>query len=349
MSKASVTIYDVAKRAGVGIGTVSRVLNQSRGLAPATRERVLRVIDELNFRPHAYAQGLARRKAFAIAAIVPFFTGYFYVELLKGIQQAVSKHKYDLILYSADDLKKTGLYIRRALLERRVDGLLLISLRLPETFSEEFHRRRLPLVLVDSSHPEYDSITVNNRDGAYRAVQHLIAMGHRRIAIVNGHLDSVPAQERLAGYQQAISEAGLEMPEAFVLSSDEFGSDVMTLNDGFNKESGYLAMRRLLAAGQDRATAVFMASDIQAMGAIKAVREAGMRVPEDLAMVGFDDIELSEYLGLTTVKQPMFKMGEQAAERLLTLIEHPESEHQHVRIETELIVRESSGQMPMAS
>ncbi len=342
LSKSSVTIYDVAEKAGVGIGTVSRVLNRSQRLAPDTRARVLKVMSELDYRPHAFAQGLAKKKTFAIAAIVPFFTGYFYVELLKGIQQAVSKHKYDLILYSADDLKKTGSYIRRTLYERRVDGVLLFSLRIPEKYGDEFQRRKLPLVLVDAFHPAHDSITVNNKEGAYQAVRHLIGLGHRCIAIVNGHLASVPAQERLAGYQRALAEAGLQVPASFVISSDELGGEAMVLNDGFNKQAGYLAMRRLLEANEKRPSAVFMSSDIQAMGAIKAVREAGLRMPDDIAMVGFDDIELAEYLGLTTIKQPMFKMGEQAVDRLLTLIDNPDAERQHMRIETELIVRESS-------
>jgi DNA-binding LacI/PurR family transcriptional regulator len=343
LSKAAVTIYDVAEKAGVGIGTVSRVLNHSQRLAPETRARVLKVISELNYQPHAFAQGLARKKAFTIAAIVPFITGYFYVELLKGVQHAVSKHKYDLILYSADDLKKTGLYIRRTLHERRVDGVLLISLGIPAKYAEALQGRKMPLVLVDAFHPAHDSITVNNKDGAYQAVRHLISLGHRSIAIVNGHLECAPAQERLAGYQQAMAEAGLETRKSLMLSSDELSGEAAILNDGFNKQAGYLAMRRLLQATGDRPTAVFMASDIQAMGAIKALREAGLRMPEDIAMVGFDDIELAEFLELTTVKQPMFKMGEQAVERLLALITNPDAERRHQRIETELVVRGSCG------
>lgn len=343
MSKAAVTIYDVAEKAGVGIGTVSRVLNHSQRLAPETRARVLQVINDLNYQPHAFAQGLARKKTFAIAAIVPFFTGYFYVELLKGIQHAVSKHKYDLVLYSVDDLKKTGAYIRRALHERRVDGVLLISLAIPEKYSERFQGRKLPLVLVDASHPAHDSFTVNNKDGAFRAVHHLLELGHRTIAIINGHLESVPAQERLAGYQKALHEAGVEPQKDLMLSSDELEGEAAVLNDGFNKEAGYRAMQHLLARQCKRPTAVFMASDIQAMGAIKAIREAGLSMPNDIAMVGFDDIELSEYLGLSTVRQPMYKMGEQAVERLLWLLNDPDAERRHFRIETELVIRESSG------
>src|SRR5574342_576977 len=133
-----VTIYEVAKQAGVGIGTVSRVLNDSPKISPQTRARVLKVIKALNYQPHALAQGLARKKTHSLAILIPFFTGYFYVELLKGIQQAASYCKYDLILYCIDDLSKKEAYLKRVLQQRRVDGVLLISLPLSNTYAKEF-------------------------------------------------------------------------------------------------------------------------------------------------------------------------------------------------------------------
>jgi LacI family transcriptional regulator len=339
----AVTIYEVAKRAGVGIGTVSRVLNDSSQISPATRARVLKVIKALKYQPHALAQGLARKKAHTLAILIPFFTGYFYVELLKGIQQAASQHKYDLILYCIDDLSKKDTYLKRALQQRRVDGVLLISSSLSGPDAKEFKRRALPLVLVDAFHPDFDSITVNDQEGAYHAVQHLIALGHKRIAMITGHEESVPAQHRHRGCQSALAAGGLKLPEFFLISSNGLQSEAARVNDGFNKEAGYWAMRKLLALNNKRPTGVFIASDIQALGAMKAVRESGLRIPEDLAIVGFDDIELAEYAGLTTVRQPMFQMGTQAVERLMALIADPQSSRQHLRIETELIVRESSG------
>jgi LacI family transcriptional regulator len=341
----AVTIYEVAKQAGVGIGTVSRVLNDSHQISPETRARVLKVIKALNYQPHALAQGLARKKTRTIAVLIPFFTGYFYVELLKGIQQAVSQHQYDLILYCIDNLSKKDSYLKRAVQQRRVDGVLLISSSLSDTYAKEFKRRELPLVLVDAFHPDFDSITVNDQDGAHAAVQHLVALGHKRLAMITGHLESVPAQHRRRGFQSALTEAGLKLPpENLLISSDGLPGDSVKLNDGFNKETGYWAMRQLLALNGKRPTGVFVASDIQALGAMKAVRESGLRIPEDIAIVGFDDIELAEYVGLTTVRQPMFQMGRQAVERLMHLIDHPNPPRQHLRIETELIVRESSDQ-----
>ncbi|MDZ7290561.1 MAG: LacI family transcriptional regulator [candidate division KSB1 bacterium] len=339
----AVTIYEVARKAGVGIGTVSRVLNNSTQISPKTRDRVLRVIKALNYQPHPLAQGLARKKSLTIAALVPFFTGHFYVELLKGIQQATSLHKYDLILYCIDDLQKKDTYLKRTLQQRRVDGVLLISLSLPENYAKEFRRRKLPLVLVDAFHPEFDSITVNNQAGAYMAVQHLIRLGHQRLAMITGHRESVPAQHRHLGCERALTEAGMTLPENMMISSDTLPGKAVRVNDGFNKETGYWGMRQLLQLNGQRPTGVFIASDIQALGAMQAVKEFGLRIPEDIAMVGFDDIELAEYVGLTTVRQPMFHMGKQGVERLMELMDNPDLPRQHVLIETELVVRESCG------
>lgn len=339
-----VTIYEVAEKAGVGIGTVSRVLNDSTQIAPATRAKVLKVIKQLNFQPHAMAQGLARRKTNTVGVLVPFFTGYFYVELLRGIQQALSENHFDLILYGVDDLHKKDSCFKRVLQQRRVDGVLVLSMPLAETFAAEFERREMPLVLVDAFHPQFDSITVNNEEGAYQAVRHLISLGHRKIAIVNGHLESTPAQERLAGYKRALAEASLPLRQEYLTSSDALAQNGAVLNDGFSKETGYHAMRALLALNGSCPEAVFAASDIQAVGVMSAVRERGLRIPEDLAVVGFDNIELAELVGLTTMSQPIREMGKLAVDRLLALLHgNGESAKIHHRFNTKLIVRETSG------
>ncbi len=342
-----VTIYEVAEKAGVGIGTVSRVLNDSPQISPATRAKVLKVIKQLNFQPHALAQGLARRKTHTIGVIVPFFTGYFYVELLRGIQQALSENKFDLILYGVDDLHKKDSCFKRVLQQRRVDGVLLLSMHLAEPFALEFERLQMPLVLVDAFHPAFDSITVNNEEGAYQAVRHLISLGHRKIAIVNGHLESVPAQERLSGYKRALAEAGLTALPQYLMTSDGLQNGATMSNDGFNKETGYRAMHELLLLNGSRPEAIFAASDIQAIGVISAVRERGLRIPEDLAIVGFDDIELAELVGLTTMRQPIREMGNLAVQRLLAQINgDSESAKIHHRFNTKLIVRTTSGAPP---
>jgi len=340
-----VTIYEVAKKAGVGIGTVSRVLNDSPQISPATRAKVLKVIKELNFQPHAMAQSLARRKTHTIGVVVPFFTGYFYVELLRSIQRALSQHKFDLILYGVDDLQKRDASLKRALQQRRVDGVLLVSMNLAENFAVEFQRRRLPLVLVDAYYDQFDSITVNNQEGAYSATHHLIRLGYRHIAMLTGHFESIPAQTRLHGCQRALQEAGMTLPEGMIITSDTVLGEAARLNDGFNQEAGYLAMRNFLAhqPRPDCPLAVFATSDIQAIGAIKAVKESGLRIPDDIAIIGFDDIEFAEYAGLTTVRQPMAEMGLKAVERMMALLENADLAPEHVRLDTKLVVRESCG------
>ncbi len=340
-----VTIYEVAEKAGVGIGTVSRVLNDSPQITPATRAKVLKVIKQLNFQPHAMAQGLARRKAQTIGVIVPFFTGYFYVELLRGIQQSLSENNFDLILYGVDDLTKKDACCKRVLQQRRVDGVLLLSMPIAESFVKEFKRRKLPLVLVDAFHPKFDSITVNNEEGGYSAARHLVRLGYHHIAMLTGHFESIPAQTRLHGCRRALLEAGMALPQGMLITSDSLSGEAARKNDGFNQEAGYLAMNNFLASHPRNGSpiAVFVNCDIQAVGAIKAVKEAGLRIPDDIALIGFDDIELAEYVGLTTVHQPMAEMGSKAVARIMSLLENGEQAPQHLRMETRLVVRESCG------
>jgi len=333
-----VTIYDVARRAGVGIGTVSRAINDSPLIAAATKARVLKAIQELDYRPHALAQGLARNKTNMIAIILPIFTGYFFVELLRGVQEEAIRHHYDLILYSVHQTDKVRLFLERTLRERRVDGVLLISLPISDHYARKFQRAKVPIVLVDSFHPALDSISVENWDGAYRATRHLLQLGHRRVGIIVGHLRSMPARVRLEGFRQALADAGVPLDERHVVVVDSIPGQ-----DGFCKEAGYQAMMQLLSLGLDRPTAVFVSSDVQAEGALRATNEAGIRVPQDMAIVGFDDIEIAELLGLTTMRQPMFEMGRLAMDRLAERIVEPEAPRFVRTFATSLVVRRSCG------
>ena len=332
----SVTIYDVAKKAGVGIGTVSRAINNNPKISPQTKIKVLKAINELKYQPHALAQGLARKKTSMVATIVPFFTGYFFVELLRGIQQEISKYRYNLILYSVDQTNKTETFLEKTLRENRVDGTLLISLRINDKYAKKFSASNFPIVLVDSYHPDLDSITVENKQGAYVATQHLIQLGHTKIGMINGQLKSSPAQLRLEGYKKALRDNNILFKEKYLIISDSG-------QDGFNREAGYQGMKRLLELGDNKPTAVFISSDIQAAGAIRAIQEYGLKIPEDIAIVGFDDIEMAEYLGLTTMHQPMFEMGKLAVQRLMAKISGEDSRKFKKSFLTNLVIRESCG------
>ncbi|MFQ5771826.1 MAG: LacI family DNA-binding transcriptional regulator [bacterium] len=333
-----VTIYDVAKKAGVGIGTVSRAINDSLQISEKTKQKVLAAIKELQYQPHTVAQSLARQKTNTIACIIPFFTSYFFVELLRGIQQKITDYKYDLILYSVDITNKTENFLQRTLEERRVDGVLLISLEITKEFADKFIHCHFPIVLVDSNYPTLDSITVDNLEGAYVATRHLIDLGYKTIAMIDGQLKSFPAKLRLEGYKKALHEYNLNFDEKYFVACD-FESEA----DGFNKEAGYTAMQQLLALGKKRPRAVFVSSDIQAIGAMEAIKKSHLNIPDDIAVVGFDDIELAQFVGLTTMRQPTMKMGELAVERLMNKIFDQPTSCFKRRFQTELIVRESCG------
>ncbi len=331
------TIYDVAKKAGVGIGTVSRALNDSPNISPETKERVLRVAREMGYQPHALARGLAKRRTGAVGAIVPFFTNYFYLELLKGIQHEVNHSKFDLILYSADDVARGEELLERVLRERRVDGVLYISMPISNRMARKIRSRRLPVVLVDSYHPEVDSIHVENQLGAYEATRYLLDLGYRRLGMINGKLRSFPARERRQGFLKALSDFGIEPRMDWLVECDDIDGQ-----DGFNAPAGYRAMARLLDA-DDRPEALFVASDVQAYGVLRAARERGIRVPDDLALVAFDDIQPSELIGLTTVRQPMFEMGQRAVKRLAQKLDTETEDIWHEALGTRLVVRTTCG------
>jgi len=347
----SVTIYDVAKKAGVGIGTVSRVINNSPQISPKTREKVLKVIRELKYQPSAMAQGLARKRSNIIACIVPFFTGYFYFEVLNGIQQTLSTFGYDLILYNVDKLEKKEEILKRTIQERKVDGVLLISLPISDKIVNKFRESKLPIVLVDSYHDALDSITIENREGAFIATEHLINLGHKRIGMINGCLSSVPAINRLEGFKAALNKYNIVYNDSYVVSMGLNGDPEVLNNDGFNKKAGYKAMHQLLALNGDRPTAVFISSDIQATGAIKAIQEHDLKIPEDISLIGFDGIELSGFLGLTTMKQPMFEMGIIAIDRLIKKIQNPGIKNGVFKklFHPRLIVRETCRMNPIKS
>ncbi|MBC8181613.1 LacI family DNA-binding transcriptional regulator [candidate division KSB1 bacterium] len=337
------TIYDVAKKAGVGIGTVSRVINNSPQISPKTRDKVRKVIKELKYQPSIMARGLARKSTNTIACIVPSFTGYFYFELLNGVQKVISKKGYDLILYSVDLFDKKEEIFKRTIRERRVDGVLIISMTVSDTSAEKFIQSKLPLTLIDSFHKNLDSITIENREGALIATRHLIKLGHKKLGMINGSLSSVPARIRLDGFKEALAESDITADERFIVNTDISNNSEFLNNDGFNKAAGYRAMQTILNENNNRPTAVFIASDIQAVGAIRAIREKGLRIPDDIAIVGFDDIELSEYLGLTTIHQPMFEMGTLAANRLTSKIAGTNSKDLKKVFSTKLVIRETCG------
>lgn len=333
----SVTIYDIAREANVGIGTVSRVLNNSANVTTETRERVITVARKLNYQPHAFAQALARKRSNTLSAIIPFFTNYFFIEVLQGVQETLSSLGYDLIIHGANNQQQVAEYLQRSMRKGRVDGTLLFSLELPENFVEEFYQKKAPLVLVDTFHPKFDSIRVDNASGAKAATEHLLSLGHTNIGMINANLQSAPARERLASFRQTLQHAGISVPDGNIVNSSE------EKNDGFSRESGFRGMMEFLGRGLPVPSAFFVSSDIQAIGVLAALRERNIRVPEDVAIVSFDDVELAKNFDLTTMHQPMFKMGELAVKKMIERIEHPDAPVSSISFKPMLVVRASCG------
>ncbi len=332
-----VTIYDIAREASVGIGTVSRVLNNHPSVTPETRKRVRDIAKRLNYQPHTYAQRLARRQSETISAIIPFFTNYFFIEVLQGVQDRISQLGYDLVLYGVNNIDQVESYLSRALQRGKVDGILFFSMKLPEKIIPRLKETTLPIVLVDATSPDFDSISVANAEGAYAATTHLIELGQRKVGLVNAKLVSAPAIERLQGYKRALETHGILFSESLVKNGNN------NKQDGFNREAGYEAMMEFIKTGSEMPKAFFISSDIQAMGAITALTENGFRVPEDIAIVGFDDIELARHIKLTTMRQPMYQIGVLAIERLVARMANPDMEVLHTTFSPTLIVRDSCG------
>ena len=329
----SARIADVAARAGVGVATVSRVLNGHTSVRPATRERVLEAIRVLNYRPSSLARNLSLQRTMVVAALLPWFTNPSAVQRVRGIVDGLSGSSYDLMVFDIESEDRQ----RRAfeLFDRgdRADGLLVVSTNPPESEVERIHAARLPCILVDGTHPSLPSIAVDDVAGGEMATRHLIELGHRRIALIG---DPPPefrfdwSRDRTRGYERALDRAGIERRPEYVRE----GTRLLHVARGIAAE---------LLALPDRPTAIFAASDTQAFGALEAARGLGIRVPEELSVIGFDDIEVASYVGLTTVRQPLFESGRRGAELLLRALSGRPVDVRTELLPLELIVRSTTG------
>ena len=337
-----VTIYDIAEGARVSIATVSRVFNGHPRVSDATRDRVERVAQSMGYEPHASAQSLARRQTGLISAVVPMMTSAFFMEVLRGVQDRLDASHHDLLVYAARTLANVEGQLARAVQRGRSDGVLLVSTPLSESRAATFAASGRPVVLVDSYHPDFDSVSVDNRRGGTVAVEHLVERGHERIALLMPSEESAPACQRRKGYHNALAAAGLGADDDLVVVADWDHE-----HHGYSRFAGYRAMQELLARFADRPserpTAVFAAADVMALGAIRAAGEAGLRAPRDLDVVGFDDIESSAYAGLTTLRQPMAQMGWLAAEMLMRRLATPGAAAQHTVFAPTLVTRQTTG------
>lgn len=334
----SVTIEEIAQLANISRSTVSRVLNKHPHVRPEVRERVLRVINEHGYVPSAAAQSLASRRTHVIGLVIPstvteIFSDPFFGTAIHGITEASTQAGY-FVMLSMVSVKNEPRFYERILRSRHFDGVLMLASHIDDPILPQLRSDKFPLVSF-GSHPYYKDLTwvdTQQREGACRAVTHLIGLGHRRIATITGDLNMVAGLERRDGYKQGLLEAGLPIVPHLIVEGT------------WTQQSGYTAMQHVLNLHQ-RPTAVFVASDTMAVGALHAISEAGFMVPSDIAVVSFDDLPIASYASppLSTMRQPILQMGACAVKLLINQIEDGAERGQHIRFPTELIVRESCG------
>jgi DNA-binding LacI/PurR family transcriptional regulator len=305
-------IRDVAARAGVGVGTVSRVLNDAPGVADATRQRVRAVMDELGYRPSSTARNLSLGRTQTLGVVAPFFTSPSVVERLRGIDDVIGDSAYDLTLFNIETLEQRHAALRRFARRTRIDGVIVISLPLTTAEVRAMARDGLPAVLVDAASSQLPHVAIDDVAGGAIATRHLLDAGHGRIAFV-GDVKEIgfgfaSSERRLEGFQAALHDAGVALAPAYVKRGP------------FGRASASRLARQLLALRR-RPTAIFAASDVQAFGVLDAAARAGLAVPEDLSVIGFDDIELASAIGLTTVRQPLRESGQAGARLLLSALD----------------------------
>ena len=327
------TVYDVANKAGVSIATVSRVVNAPGKVNPDTRQRVLDAIDELRYIPKAEAVARARKSTGRIGVLAPFFTYPSFVQRLRGVADALTNLPYELTVYNVDSSSRRDGYVASVSLTRRLDGLILMALPFNEEIVERLVSNSLETVSIETTHPAFSSIEIDDYSGGRMAAEYFIRKGHRRLGFIGDTAlpeHAFPTSDRrLTGYRAAILEAGVTLDDESIALAPQ------------SLENAKLSMQQLLALPSPP-TAVFCASDTQAMGALKQARELGLQVPGDVAIMGFDDLDIADYIGLTTIRQHLEESGRLAVELLLSRLDDETRPLQHVRLSLEIIERETA-------
>ena len=327
-----VTIKDIAREAGVSVTTVSRVLNNKADVSDKTREKVLKIIDRLNYNPNSIARGLVMNKTYTIGLIVPDISNAFFAEIAKAIEDELREYGYSVIFCNTDndkDREKESIDLLRS---KQVDGLIGAFSHDSKDEVLALGKAGFPIVqidrLVDDSQIPF--VIIDNILSGYEATEYLIKKGHRRIAHITGALDTNTGIRRAEGYRKALQEYGIEIDEELVMEGD------------FSQESGYLAMKEILERNKDL-TAVFAGNDMMALGAYRAIYAAGLKIPEDISIIGHDDFTLASLVSpaLTTMQQPIYKIGKVAASLLIDIIKGKKNKEGLIVVNTSLIERSS--------
>lgn len=331
VKRTHVTIRDVASRAGVSHQTVSRVINENERVSPETRARVLNAIDELGYSPNAIARFMAKGSTRTFACLSPNLTDYTFACIIEGAEIKARQENYFLITSSAPDEDTFQCLVEQLVVSRRTEGLILIN---PYGDSRyQYLPENVPTVFVGArpSTDAIDSVSLDDEGAAKLAVQHLLELGHRRIAQISGPVVEDCTQDRLSGYLAALSDYGIECDPGLIVEGD------------WSATTGFEAIDKLCSNGI-HFTALFAQNDRMAIGAIRALREQGLNVPQDVSVIGFDDLPLASYFDppLTTMRQDMFGIGREAARLLIRAFEQPDSPRCQLHLPAELVVRNST-------
>ena len=335
MKAKNATMQDVADLAKVSKTTVSHVLNETRPVSEEKRQRVLNSIKELGYQPNILARSLRKSETGTIGLIVPNSANPFYAEVSRGVESLSFDEGYNVILCNSDRNLDKEIANSELLLKKRVDGILFVGAWVGENIQHlhDIHKQGIPLAVVDRFAPDIDidSVRTDNHLGGWLATSHLLGLGHKRISCIGGTPEFTPNAERIIGYQKAMRDAGILIDDDLIIRTN------------FQFEGGHRAAQQLLSL-EDRPTAIFACNDLMAIGAMRAATDLGLRIPEDISIVGFDDIQMAQYAcpQLTTIAQPMFDMGKRATEMLLERIRDVNIPQRKRVFEPKLVVRQST-------
>ncbi|RKD29475.1 LacI family DNA-binding transcriptional regulator [Thermohalobacter berrensis] len=316
----AVTIDDIAKAAGVSSATVSRVLNNSGYVKDETREKVLKAIKELNYTPSAIARSLSKKKTNTIGVVVPEINNPFFGEIIKGISEVADEHNFNLILCNTDEDIKKELRALKLLKEQRIEGILITPTSTDSDYSSEYlwtiENLGIPVVLIDGhvKYSNFNGVFVDHIKGAYDAVKTLIDEGHEKIAIITGRMNSRPARERLAGYKKALKLHNIPIKEEYIFYGD------------YTHEKAYEITKKILEM-KDRPTAIFVSSNMMVLGCIKAFSENNIEIPKDMAIIGFDKVEVLNIIGMNIsfINGPTIEMGKIAMKMLIDILNNSQA------------------------
>ncbi|EJL6538497.1 substrate-binding domain-containing protein [Vibrio cholerae] len=327
------TMKDIARLAGVSTSTVSHVINKSRFVSDEIAERVNNAAQQLNYAPSALARSLKMNRTKTIGMLVTTSTNPFFGEVVKGVERSCYHQGYNLILCNTEGDNQRMKASINTLLQKRVDGLLLMCSTLEGERLDVFDRYPdIPIVVMDWGPILFasDKIQDNSLQGGYMAAKHLIESGHKEIGCITGPLIRHQAQMRYEGYKRALAEAGIAINPDWIVESD------------FECEGGYQAFEKLYQRGK-LPSALFVSNDMMAMGVIQAASQRGLRVPDDLSLIGYDDVHIAKFMtpALTTIHQPKYRLGKAAVDTLLYRLENPDTTAQVVQLEPTLVVRSS--------